>query len=185
MPRTVQVPVLPLTHETFAPFGELLASRDTEPDFTGLMSVGWNAEFRVTGEIHIMTLRSRYSGYRFSMLERHFDVTQTFIPIGSATALVAVAAPTGDRPPDPADVRGFLLDGSAGYVLHRGTWHSLDRYPIRSEASDLVIITGRRTQEDLETHDRPQLELSEQIDYADQFGVTFTFDLSGIASDGG
>jgi ureidoglycolate hydrolase len=173
----VRVPVQPLTAKSFVEYGQLLVPRDTEPDFQGLMSVGWRADFEVTGEIRIMTLRSQYSGMRFSMLERHFDVTQTFIPLGSDLSVVAVAAPTGDEPPKPEEVRGFLLDGTAGYVLKRGTWHSLDRYPLKPPSADIVIITGRLTQEDLERNDPDSFELTEQVDYDSRFGVTFELDV--------
>ena len=64
---------------------------------------------------------------------------------------MAVAAPTADDPaaiPAPEEVRGFLIDGSAGYVLKRGTWHSLDRYPLSRESSQIVIITGQSTQDE-------------------------------------
>jgi ureidoglycolate lyase len=181
MTSVIRVPVEPLTPDAFAPFGALLAPKDTAPDFHGLMSVGWRSNFEVTGEITIMTLTSRFSGSRFSMLERHFDVTQTFIPLGSELSVVAVAPPTGNEPPDPADVRGFLLDGTAGYVLKRGTWHSLDRYPLHPPSASIVIITGRRTQEDLEQNSPDNLRLSEQVDYSARFGITFELEPEGMA----
>ena len=99
-----------------------------------------------------MVYSSRYSGLRFTMLERHFDVTQTFIPLGRVPAVVAVAAPTArDQLPKPGDVQAFLLDGSAGYVLRRGTWHSLDRFPLYQPSAEIVILTARETQQELET----------------------------------
>src|SRR5262249_23816769 len=75
-----------------------------------------------------------------------------FLPMGGSPAVVAVAPPgSGDRNevPAPSDVRAFLLDGSRGYLLGRGVWHSLDRYPLYPPASQWVILTDRETQEDL------------------------------------
>ena len=66
-------------------------------------------------------------------MERHFHVSQAFIPLGGEHAVVAVAPPSADRGsvPELEAIRAFLLEGSKGYVLHKGTWHSLDRFPLR------------------------------------------------------
>lgn len=178
MTRTVYIPVERLTEESFRPFGELVGTADREPDFRGITSVGWKADFAVDGPPMIMLLSSRSEGLRFRRLERHFGVTQTFIPLGGAPAVVAVAAPTDPDPgaiPAPEDVRGFLIDGSAGYVLKRGTWHSLDRYPLMDQASQIVIISGRRTQQELEHAPQDQWKLTQDVDYQARFGVTFEF----------
>jgi ureidoglycolate hydrolase len=174
--RVVQIRVEPLTEEAFRPFGELLEVSDRPADFRGVTSVGWKAAFEVDGPPLIMLLSSRSEGSRFTRLERHFGVTQTFIPLGQVPAVVAVAAPTASDPasiPAPEDVRGFLIDGSAGYVLKRGTWHSLDRYPLTTEPSQIVIISGQRTQAELEHAPRDQWQLTQDVDYVAQFGVTF------------
>jgi hypothetical protein len=40
---------------------------------------------------------------------------------------------------------------AAGYELKRGTWHSLDRFPLADEPSRIVIISALPIQEELET----------------------------------
>jgi ureidoglycolate hydrolase len=179
MGRTVQISVEPLTEAAFRPFGQVISTSDRPPDFVGVKSNGWKAVFEVDGPPLVMLLSSRSEGLRFSRLERHFGVTQTFIPLGQVPAVVAVAAPTAADNPDaipaPEDVRGFLIDGSAGYVLHRGTWHSLDRYPISDQPSQIVIISGHPTQEEIEHAPRDQWRLTQDVDYASRFGVTFEF----------
>jgi ureidoglycolate hydrolase len=110
------------------------------------------------------------------MLERHHNVTQTFVPLGRSPAIVAVAAPTASDPdaiPAPEDVHAFLLDGSRGYVLQKGAWHSLDRYPLEPPSAEIIIITSRHTQRELETVAPAEWHLTQQIDYAARFGVTF------------
>ena len=178
MGRVVQVPVAPLTEEGFRPYGELIHAADRAPDFHGINTEGWKTAIEVDGPPIIMFLRSRSEGLRCSRLERHFGVTQTFIPMGPVPAVVAVAAPTDPDPaaiPAPEDVRGFLIDGSAGYVLKRGTWHSLDRFPLGDEPSQIVIISARPTQEELETALQAEWRLTQDVDYAARFGVTFEF----------
>lgn len=179
MGRTVQINVEPLTEAAFRPFGQLISASDRSPDFEGVSSDGWKAHFEADGPTLVMLLSSRNEGLRFTRLERHFGVTQTFIPLGQVPAVVAVAAPTAaDDPaaiPAPEDVHGFLIDGSAGYVLKRGTWHSLDRYPLSEQASQIVIITDHRTQDEIEHAPRDQWHLTQDVDYATRFGVTFEF----------
>lgn len=176
MERLVRVKVEPLTEEAFRPFGDLLGLTERPPDFRGLSSVGWKAAFAATGAPLIMALSSRYTGLRFAKLERHLNVTQTFIPLGRVPAVVAVAAPTPPGRaaiPAPEEVRAFLLDGSLGYVLKAGTWHSLDRYPLYPPSAEIVIITSQDTQEELETAERERWQLTQEVDYAARFGVTF------------
>jgi ureidoglycolate hydrolase len=180
MGRVVQIPVAPLTEEGFRPYGELIHAAERPADFQGITTEGWKTAIEVDGPPMIMFLSSRGEGLRFTRLERHFGVTQTFIPMGSVPSLVAMAAPTDPDPaaiPAPEDVRGFLVDGSAGYVLKRGTWHSLDRFPLADKPSQIVIISALPTQEELETAPQDVWRLTQDVDYNARFGVTFEFSL--------
>ena len=65
---------------------------------------------------------SRARPLRVSWMERHFLHTQTFFPLGAP--FVAVLAPPGEGElPDLDAARAFVFDGSAGLMLHLGTWH--------------------------------------------------------------
>ena len=175
---TIRVKVAMLTAASFAPFGVVLASADQEPDFRGISSVGWKAPFACNGPAEVLLYSSRYTGLQFSTLERHFTVTQAFIPIGRVPAIVAVAAPTDDTTiPAPDEIRAFLLDGSAGYILHPGAWHSPDRYPLYPPSAEVVIITSRETQHELETVEREHWRLTQAVDYTQERGVTFALEL--------
>lgn len=172
-----QVKIEPLTDEAFAPFGEVISAKERPPDFeTGSGTQGWAVDFS-SGRPLIMLLKTRFQGLRFSKLERHFNVTQTFLPLGGSPAVVAVAPPSTDRTaiPAPAAVRAFLLDGAQGYVLGHGTWHSLDRFPLYPPDTRWVIITDRETQEDLLAAYRGQggWALTQEADYAATLGLAF------------
>lgn len=176
--KLVRLPVEPLTSEAFAPFGEVLAAGEREPDFTGINSVGWRSRFASDSPAEVMFYRSQPSGLRFQMLERHHYVTQGFVPLGEHRSVIAVAAPTSDdAEPAPEDLRAFLLDGSAGYLLHAGTWHVLDRFPLGNNPVDVVIITDHATQAELEGNPQGPWTRTEAVDYAERFGVVFEFDL--------
>ncbi len=173
---SVRLQVEPLTAEGFEPFGELLAAGNGAPDFTGINSVGWRSQFASDSPPEVMFYRSQAAGLRFHMLERHHHVTQAFVPLGGVQSVIAVAEPTvGDAPPAPEDVRAFLLDGRAGYVLHAGTWHCLDRFPLSDDPADVVIITDQATQAELEAHPQGPWTRTEAVDYADRLGIEFEF----------
>jgi ureidoglycolate lyase len=175
--QIVEVRAELMTEESFRPYGALLAPRSEPPDFRGVMSEGWKTQFEIDGAPVLMVLVSRYSGMRFSRLERHFGVTQTFIPLGNVPALLAVAAPTDPADPEaiprPEDVHAFVVDGSCGYVLKRGTWHSLDRYPLYQAESRIVIVTSRETQVELETVPQADWRLTQEVDFERRFAITF------------
>lgn len=176
--RIVRLKVEALTAGAFAPFGELLAPGEREPDFSGINSVGWRSMFMSDSAAEVMFYRSRFAGLRFHMLERHHHVTQTFVPLGNTRSVIAVAAPTApDEVPSPGDLRAFLLDGTAGYVLRAGTWHALDRFPLSEDLADVVIITDRATQDELEGNPNGPWRRTEAVNYAERFGVEFEFDL--------
>jgi ureidoglycolate lyase len=175
--------VEPLTEESFRPFGQIIGESGAAPDFRGEQgTLGWSIDWR-GGRAKISYLRTPYQGLRFRKLERHLDLTQAFIPMGGASAIVAVAAPTDpgnrDAVPPPDTVRAFLLDGSVGYALHKGTWHSLDRFAVAAPDTRWVIITDHETADDLDAAytGRGGFALSQEVDYATRFGTTFEITL--------
>ena len=176
MDHVIRIKAELLAPDSFAPFGEVLCLSDQPPDFLGTTSVGWKANYNASGAPLIMTLSSRYVGMRCTTLERHLNVTQTFIPLGRVPAIIAVASPTeGDATPAPEDVRAFIIDGSCGYVLKAGAWHSPDRYPLYPPSSEIVIITSHETQHELEALERPEWQFTQVMDYEAETGVTFEF----------
>jgi ureidoglycolate lyase len=172
--RTVRIEAL--TAEAFAPFGRLIDVGDRAPDYVGASgTAGWHVAFE-SGRPLVSLLRTPYQGLRLRKMERHFHVSQAFIPLGGEQAAVAVAPPSADR----GDVlqldaiRAFLLDGSKGYVLHKGTWHSLDRFPLRPPDTRFVMLTDHETQEDLTAAyaaGKPAA-LTQEVDLERVFGVT-------------
>ena len=91
-------------------------------------------------EMQVFTIAVRRM--EFSFLERHVLETQAIMPIGGVPCVFPVAAATaGDGPehcPEPDTVRAFLLDGTAGIRLHRGTWHWIP-FPVGGNAAYLNL----------------------------------------------
>ncbi len=115
----------PLTAAAFAEFGDVL---DATGDFRlineGLchrhhnrakIDIGSDA----TTGISIFNAQPRQFPYTFSMIERHPEGSQAFVPMTQHPFLVIVAANTTSIP------RAFLTNGAQGINLHRGTWHGV------------------------------------------------------------
>jgi ureidoglycolate lyase len=169
-PRVQPVTIEPLTDEAFRPFGQVLGASERAPDYRGGGgSYGWRVDFQADGRPRVSVSVAPFQGLRFSRLEQHFHVTQTFVPLDGAPAVVAVAPPTdpADREaiPAPESIRAFRIDGTKGYLLGKGTWHSIDRFPLSPPSTLFVVLNERETAEDPAR--------SQIVDYAARFGVTF------------
>jgi ureidoglycolate lyase len=176
MAQVHAIRIEPLTAEAFVPFGNLIDAGIRPPDYVAASGTeAWHAAFE-SGRPLVSFLRTPFRGLRFRTMERHFHVSQAFIPLGGEHAAVAVAPPSADRDAAPQleAIRAFLLDGSKGYVLHRGTWHSLDRFPLRPPDTRFVMITDHETQSDLTAAyaaGKPAA-FTQAVDLERAFGVT-------------
>lgn len=180
MTKVHQLQVELLTAEAFQPFGTLIGPRSHGPDFRGLSGTQlWALDFQSDGRLQVGYIRVPYQPLTCTTMEQHYNVTQGFIPMGSPPAVVAVAPPTERGAlPRPDEVRAFLLDGTQGYILHRNTWHSLDRFPLSPPHGDWVILTDWETTQDLQTSaGLLGAERTRTVDFEQQYGVVFAFRL--------
>ncbi|HIN18914.1 MAG TPA: hypothetical protein EYM68_13600 [Gammaproteobacteria bacterium] len=180
------IKVEPMTKESFEPFGQLLDSADRPGDRRIISPV----EFTAEGKTTLGVIWQPFESLEFKDMERHFGVTQTFIQLSGSPAVVAVAPLTDpsehDSVPRPEQVRAFLIDPARGFVLRKGTWHSLNRYILSPPGATFVILNSspNPTQmvdyansvgsiySDLGSDDSP-----DKIDYENRFGVTFKLTL--------
>ena len=95
-------------------------------------------------------------------MEYHTKHTQTFIPLAGKPFYMVLGKPTqrladggwneGGLPhPDLEDVTAFYFDGSAGIVMHVGTWHEVP-FPIEGDTHFVCICTNE-TNDNLESQD--------------------------------
>jgi hypothetical protein len=107
-----ELKVEPLTAEAFKPFGKLFDARERPPHRRTLI---YDQGFNVDGKTTVGVIWQPYAGRTFMQMERHFNVTQAFIPMDGSISVVAVAPPTDlDDPealPTSDRVRAFLIDG--------------------------------------------------------------------------
>jgi ureidoglycolate lyase len=120
-----RVTIEPLTAGTFAPFGDVLEAAGA-PD--RMINEGLCARFHDRARLDFGTGRAGISlfcaecrslPYRLSLVERHPEGSQAFLPMTADPFLVIVT-----ESPD-ATPRAFLTDGAQGVNLHRGTWHGV------------------------------------------------------------
>lgn len=174
--RTTPIRLEPLTPEAFAPFGQIIAERDAPPVFAGPGLASWRMAYEAAGASELMVVRYDHRPLELTMLERHLNVSQSFVALGGVPSVMVVAAPTGEEAeslPAPGDLRAFLVPGGAGILLWRATWHALTRFPLRPEGGAFLMVTGRETQRELERQnaDGTPPRLTQVVDFAARAGV--------------
>lgn len=114
----------PLTAAAFAPFGDVLDATGPHRLINAGLCQRHHDRARLDfgdarGGISIFAARPRSLPHALTLIERHPEGSQAFIPMTEHPFLVIVA-------PDPqATPRAFLTNGHQGINLHRGTWHGV------------------------------------------------------------
>lgn len=127
MPHTIHTEAL--TAAAFAPFGDVLdlsgpPDRIINAGLCGRWHDRAQLDFGPDGRAGLSLFNAvpRALPYRLTLLERHPQGSQAFIPMTGQPFLVIVAADAGDRPGTP---RAFLTAPGQAVNLHRGTWHGV------------------------------------------------------------
>lgn len=119
----------PLTPESFAAFGDVMAATGA-PDrlinqgFCGRYHDRAQLDFGPDGRAGLSIFKAipRSFPYLLDLVERHPDGSQAFIPM-TADPFLVITAP--DQDGTPGTPRAFLTDGSQAINFHRGTWHGV------------------------------------------------------------
>ncbi|HWU01841.1 MAG TPA: ureidoglycolate lyase [Novosphingobium sp.] len=183
MTQTLTLPLEPATAEALAPFGSIMGAASGAPEvpvdfYRGAVRMSYPARFECEHPVDITLARVAPRPNEVRYMERHFQHTQAFLPLGGKP-FVAVMAPPGEGDlPDLAQVRAFLFDGSAGFVMHRGTWHE---FPFALEAdTQVVVVLSRQTGYDLKAKDATTEEAHgpdlDKKDIAARTGQVIRFD---------
>jgi ureidoglycolate lyase len=175
---TIEIPIEVLTPEAFAPFGQVIGARNEAPLFQGGNATTWGVDFEIDGKMELHFAKFDYQPVlEFSLIERHFAVTQSFIPLNNDASVTVFAAPTdpGDPAaiPRPEDLRAFYIDGAQGVMMWKGTWHS-SRFPARPPAATFAFLTDAYTTAELtEMLAGKPGKLTQLVDYEKNFGQRF------------
>jgi ureidoglycolate lyase len=120
------------------------------------------AEFRSNDDTCLNLVSFTTRPLKVRWMEYHTKHTQTFIPLDGKAFYMVLGKPTCRRPdgsfdetqpaePNLDDVRCFYFDGSAGIVMHVGTWHEVP-FPIDGDTHFVCICTNE-TNDNLENQD--------------------------------
>jgi ureidoglycolate lyase len=143
--------VEPATPEALAPMGEMiggpLVSLARPLDYYNgrIGTVGWVGADDVV--VSVARLDRRAPEVRW--VERHHKHTQSFLPLGGKPFTLVMAPPCVADMPPVESIRAFRFDGSAGFLMHVGTWHE---FPfVEADGTDIVVILRGEALRDLKT----------------------------------
>ena len=134
----------PLTHEAFAPFGDVIEASDAVKHFA--INAGNTERFHdlanldagEDGRVIVSIFRGQPRALPFTvpMMERHPQGSQAFVPLSGRHYLVVVARP--GEPPTAGDLRCFLASATQGVNYAKSVWH----HPLMAldAVSDFLVI---------------------------------------------
>jgi ureidoglycolate lyase len=140
--RTVRIELV--TPEAFAPYGVVLTPEAHERlpiEVYGNSVDCFREPIESDQPLEYLITTLRFRGYEVRFLERHMELTQTFIPMGGASYVLVVAepdCPEEDGIPALSSIRAFLASGDTALQIHRGAWHEIP-FPLSHEQLVLTL----------------------------------------------
>jgi len=124
-----EIKVVPLSAAAFAPFGDVLDASGTPDKMINAGLCGRHhdraaLDFGPDGRagISIFNAEPRSLPYELTLLERHPEGSQAFLPMTENPFLVIVAPDENGTPGRP---RAFMTAPHQGINFHRGVWHGV------------------------------------------------------------
>jgi ureidoglycolate lyase len=126
-----------LTPETFAAFGTVLHPNGRERlpvnTYGDKLSL-FREEFESDQPIEWFIVQGLRRPMSALFLERHMQITQTFIPM-NGDGFIMIVAPPGAKEetnglPSLAETKAFFIPGDTAVQLHKGTWHE-NPFPLK------------------------------------------------------
>ncbi|MEQ1368131.1 ureidoglycolate lyase [Acinetobacter schindleri] len=129
MKNTIQIQLL--TSENFARFGEVISCQGNDyfhindahtERYHALVMTEIMGDAKAGISI-FRNIKSTQIPFEISMLERHPNGSQTFIPMRGQKFLIVVAPSLDTDTPDLSQLCAFITDGTQGVNYRAGTWH--------------------------------------------------------------
>ncbi len=164
MPRRTRLVARPLTRHAFAPFGDVIQIADEGESYP--INNGTTIRFHDLAEVTFsgpnarpvisMARAAPFSlPLTVSMLERHPDGSQAFVPVRPGRFIIIVATDSNGRPEDPC---AFLAGPGQGINYHQNIWHGV--LSCIDKENDFLIVDRDGDGPNLETCDLdPPLEV--------------------------
>ncbi len=180
------VPLIKATPENTAEFGLYLGSEVPEsglsiPFYRGSVQEGHNFKFQYRDHAVIRSAKIMERNPQLDWLERHLNLTQLFVPLGTKGYILVLAPPNqdeGKQVPDLDKVVAFLFEPGVGFMMHLGTWHD---FPFAAE-DEVTVMTANSAEvvEALATCDGPRELFAgdvHKINVPARLGVRLTVEL--------
>lgn len=140
-----KVPLTPATPENIADYGLYLGPEVpntglTIPFYKGEVLEGHNFNFEYTGRAVIRSAKILQRNPQMKWLERHMNMSQLFVPLGTKGYIMVLAPPNhseGKNVPDLDRVKAFVFPAGVGLMIHKGTWHDFP-FPVEDEVTVLT-----------------------------------------------
>src|SRR5712692_8391820 len=122
MEEPVRIKLEPLSNETFAPYGQVLESK--QPIFPEVEA----GEGRVAMEL--LKAKRPANARRLEQLAIHFSYNQTFIPLEGTLALIVAPAPRNreagqqNYEVDYSKLKAFIVEPGQAAFIEKGVWHN-------------------------------------------------------------
>lgn len=129
MKNTIQIQLL--TSENFARFGEVISCQGNDyfhindahtERYHALVMTEIIGDAKAGISI-FRNIKSTQIPFEISMLERHPNGSQAFIPMQGQKFLIVVAPSLDTNTPDLSQLCAFITDGTQGINYRAGTWH--------------------------------------------------------------
>ncbi len=123
-----QITTRPLTAADFAPWGDVIEVSGAPDKIINQGMCGRHHDLAKLdfkdgrAGISLFNAKARHLPLTLTMVERHPEGSQAFIPVDGARFLVVVA---DDRDGTPVNIQAFVTAPGQSVNLHRGVWHGV------------------------------------------------------------
>ena len=93
-------------------------------------------------KIDLGLLLCKKTGEEITKMERHKLTSESFVPLTGQALFVMAPADNSKEMPDLTGIRAYLLDGTLGVALDKGTWH-WPPIPLTDTAKFVLLRKGR------------------------------------------
>jgi ureidoglycolate lyase len=173
--REIDISVEPLTAGSFYPFGRVIEPQCDPAVFDGRPNRMIDLEFSCDGRSSLYIIRYPSQEIRVGQMERHLTMTEARVALGRpAVVLVAGDLRTDSPELAAASMRAFLIGPHQGLRFHRGTWHSLDCYPISGDWVDFAFFSEYESESELAGPELDQCIRTDFIDLEKRYQIRLT-----------
>ena len=170
----VEVPLWEATPENLAEYGVMIGEAVHRPGlsipfYQGSVEEGQNLDFVYTGRAVVRTARISHRSPEVVWLERHLNMTQIFVGLGSVPFAMVLGKPnqdSGENLPRLEEVRAFRIPAGQGVMIHAGTWHDFpmsigDPVTVMTMNSDEVVtaLANARSADEMDDGDVYKIDI--------------------------